>query len=384
MSSMFPYIHIPIYKLSANFVIEAFGLLVAIGVIYGAILARRRAEMLRLDVNLLIDSFFFVVPGGFVIAHWVTLFLYFPERIAKDPLQIIYFWAGISSFGGILGGLLVASLFFHFRRVPVRPYLDVLAWGLIPGFTIGRIGCTVAHDHAGMWMVHEPLQPMLIATGRSGDLYLPGWQSPQLWLFIVIFALTVALIVSLVRERPFWSQTTLVTFSLTAVLLVLVYPVLPDLIRSLAIPWPISKNFTADPNKIPMMLLWGDQSILIQGKTALIQTRLTYDLGLIELLFYLFLICGLAVLVAGKPRMDGSILTIWFLTYSPVRFLLDYLRIWDRRYWGLTPGQYLCIAMFLVGVYLYATMPKQRWGDYAPAGKSPKPGPSQPLPATST
>lgn len=377
MSSMFPYIHIPIYKLHKHFVIEAFGLLVAIGVIYGAVLTRRRAEALRLDVNLVIDSFFFVVPGGFIIAHWVTLFLYFPERITQDPLQIIYFWAGISSFGGILGGLLVASLFFYYRRVPVRPYLDVLAWGLIPGFTIGRIGCTVAHDHAGLWMAQDALQPLLIATGKAGGVFLPGWQSPTLWLTIFVFALAVAMVVSILREEKFWSQATLLAFALTAIGLVFLYPKVPELIRSFAIPWPISKNFTADPHKIPMMLLWGDSSVLVQGKTLLLQTRLTYDLGLMELLFYIFLICGLTLVVAGKPRRESTIITIWFLAYSPVRFLLDFLRVWDRKYAGLTPGQYLCVVMFLVGIYFYVTMPKTKWGDYAPAQPSQKPEPSE-------
>ncbi|WP_437593604.1 hypothetical protein [Sorangium sp. So ce1000] len=38
--------------------------------------------------------------------------------------------------------------------------------------------------------------------------------------------------------------------------------------------------------------------------------------------------------------------------YAPVRFLLDFLRIVDVRYAGLTPGQYGAIALFIAGLVL--------------------------------
>jgi phosphatidylglycerol:prolipoprotein diacylglycerol transferase len=38
--------------------------------------------------------------------------------------------------------------------------------------------------------------------------------------------------------------------------------------------------------------------------------------------------------------------------YAPVRFLLDFLRVGDRLYFGFTPGQYFSIALLAVGVVL--------------------------------
>ncbi len=375
MQSIFPYIHIPIYKLSSNFVVEAFGVLVAIGVILGAWLSVRRAERLGLNVNLLIDSFFVVIPGGFALAHWVALFAYFPERVKQDPLQIIYFWAGISSFGGILGGLLVAWLFFYYKKVNTRPYLETLAWGLIPGFTMGRVGCTVAHDHAGMWMVNEASNPLLVGTSGVRKAILPTLQDPVFWVFAGVVALATMLIVSLVKENKFLHKTNLLIGALVVVLLVLASPAFPELLRSMAIPWPVSGVFKTNPHQFGAHLFWSDSNLLLNGKQVWVKTRLAYDLGLIELLFYIFLICGLAALAYGKPRRESTILAIWFISYAPVRFLLDYLRVWDRRYFGLTPGQYLCICMFLIGVYFYATMPEERWGEYVP--------PTEQEPATS-
>lgn len=369
MSNLFPYIHIPVYKIAPNFIVEAFGLLVAFGVILGAWLARRRAERLNLDVNLLIDSFFVVIPGGFVLAHWASLFLYFPERVVSDPIQIIYFWAGISSFGGILGGLLVAWLFFRAKTKTPYPYLETMAYGLIPGFTMGRLGCTVAHDHAGQWVASDPARPLLIGTGKGGATLLPSYADPKLWIFVAVLALTAMLVVSLWREKPLFHKSTLGVGLVTALLFVFAYPAAPEIIRSLGIPWPVAKAFTANPSEFSPMLLWADTNALVQGKQVLLKTRLLYDLGLIEFLFYVFFICAMAALMAGPPRREGTLLAFWFITYAPARFLFDYLRIWDRRYLGLTPGQYLCIAMFAIGVYIYATLPNERWGASPPKAK---------------
>ena len=38
--------------------------------------------------------------------------------------------------------------------------------------------------------------------------------------------------------------------------------------------------------------------------------------------------------------------------YAPVRFLLDFLRIEDVRYFHFTPGQYSAVAFLLLGVVI--------------------------------
>jgi prolipoprotein diacylglyceryltransferase len=52
-----------------------------------------------------------------------------------------------------------------------------------------------------------------------------------------------------------------------------------------------------------------------------------------------------------KPRPTGFFLVAFLLLYVPARFFLDFLRISDARYFGLTPGQYAGIAVFLVAVF---------------------------------
>ncbi|MCC6748063.1 MAG: prolipoprotein diacylglyceryl transferase [Deltaproteobacteria bacterium] len=130
--------------------IQPFGVLVGIGLVVGYLLARRRAKATGLDPDLCADGMVWTVVVGFVVAHWVSVVFYFPHRIAENPLVLLAFWSGLSSFGGFVGGLLGAYWYFARRRkVSLLEYADAIIFGLMPGWIFGRLGCTVVHDHPG-------------------------------------------------------------------------------------------------------------------------------------------------------------------------------------------------------------------------------------------
>lgn len=81
-----------------------------------------------------------------------------------------------------------------------------------------------------------------------------------------------------------------------------------------------------------------------------------FDLGLLELMFVPLLIVGV-LLVARRTARPGSTIAALALMYPPIRFPLDFLRAsaaegGDVRYFGLTPGQYASIGLFVVGLWL--------------------------------
>ncbi len=74
-----------------------------------------------------------------------------------------------------------------------------------------------------------------------------------------------------------------------------------------------------------------------------------HDLGLYESLNGL--VMGLVFLwLVLKPRPVGIYIVIFSLWYGTVRFFLDFLRVGDSRYLGLTPAQYLSIVLLLFGI----------------------------------
>jgi phosphatidylglycerol:prolipoprotein diacylglycerol transferase len=76
-----------------------------------------------------------------------------------------------------------------------------------------------------------------------------------------------------------------------------------------------------------------------------------HDLGLYEMLYSIVLTAILYGLKNVRP-FYGFHPALMLLLYAPVRFGLDYLRTADKKYFGLTPGQYFAVAIFIGGIAL--------------------------------
>jgi phosphatidylglycerol:prolipoprotein diacylglycerol transferase len=83
-----------------------------------------------------------------------------------------------------------------------------------------------------------------------------------------------------------------------------------------------------------------------------------HDLGLYEFLYTLLVLVPAILWLNRRPRPAGT--TVWVVAwlYAPARFLGDFLRHTDLpdpdlRYLGLTPAQYGCIALVLIGVHFW-------------------------------
>ncbi|HEU4949835.1 MAG TPA: prolipoprotein diacylglyceryl transferase family protein, partial [Candidatus Deferrimicrobiaceae bacterium] len=151
---MLPYYPQPRIHLFGPVTIHAFGTLVALAVIVGWRSAVARCRRKGLDPEVCEDLLAWVVLSGFVVAHLYSVIAYFPREVMRDPLLLLRFWENISSFGGFIGGLAGAWLFFRAKSARIAPadrlgYLDVIAYVFPFAWVIGRLGCTAAHDHPG-------------------------------------------------------------------------------------------------------------------------------------------------------------------------------------------------------------------------------------------
>ncbi|MCI0570453.1 MAG: prolipoprotein diacylglyceryl transferase [Myxococcaceae bacterium] len=145
---MIPYFSPPNLQLGP-LSINPFGILVAVGILLAARLCGKEAERRGLSAQVLADFAFWGVLAGVVSGHLVHLFFYHPEELAKSPLQVLKVWDGLSSMGGLLGGIIAAFVFFRRKGVPFAPYGDPLALGVSMGWGIARLGCFAVHDHPG-------------------------------------------------------------------------------------------------------------------------------------------------------------------------------------------------------------------------------------------
>jgi phosphatidylglycerol:prolipoprotein diacylglycerol transferase len=283
---MIPYFPQPGYHLFGPVTVHAFGAIVAVAVIVGWQMVVARARAKGLDPELVQDLLSYVVLSGFVVAHLYSVLAYFPKEAMEDPLLLLKFWENISSFGGFAGGLLGLWLFFRFKARAVDEttrlrYLDVVAYVFPFAWAIGRIACTVAHDHPG--------------TVTSFPLGI-SLKSPEAQAYIAFFY----------REAG----------------------------RLAELPPP-----------------------------ALLAKMAFHDLGWYEFLYMSWLMVPAFLALGRKPRPPGTFLIAFLLLYVPARFFLDFLRIGDARYLGLTPGQYAGIAVFLAAIFFMVRIGRRKAGE---------------------
>lgn len=262
MASGIPYFTLPTLDLPGPIDIQPFGLLVASGVILGVWLMHRWAASHDLDQDHIRGLVNWILASGFIGAHVFDVLAYQSHRLAEDPLLLIKIWQGISSYGGFIGGVTGFFIYVLRHQLPIGRYADAGMAGFIPAFTIGRMGCTVVHDHIGAYT-----DDFFLATNYTQEVILKhGYGSPP----------------------------------------------------------------------------------------GTLQPGLHHNLGFYELLYMLVLCVVVYGLARWRGRPAGLLPVVVAISYAPVRFLLEFLRVnpeADPRYVGLTFAQWMSIVMLGVGVY---------------------------------
>jgi len=271
---MIPFFQQPTLQLGP-LTIHAFGVFVALAMMWGIAAAERGFRRNGLDVGVGNRLGGWTLFGGLIGAHLFSVLFYYPHKVMSDPWLLLRVWEDISSFGGMLGGVSGALLFLYVgaghAAFPRRwDYLGVVAQVFPASLAIGRLGCALAHDHPGTTTIF----PLAISLRSDAALR-----------FI--------------------------------------------------------RGAYADAGLVPNA-----------GATGRAAPTGFHDLGWYEFLFLALVIVPLFQLWQRRNRPGGFYLIAFPLLYLPVRFGLDFLRIADVRYVGLTPAQWVAgLTMLLLSIF---------------------------------
>lgn len=142
--------------------------MVATGFLAGSLLAQHVARKRGLRPDVFWSLVARLAVGAGVFGHLGYALTAAPAYYFSHPLEFLYVWDGLSSYGGFLGCAVIAIHYFRTEKLDVLKYADVLVVGVAAGWVFGRLGCFFAHDHIG-----RPLQT------------LPGWVGSSLgWLAV--------------------------------------------------------------------------------------------------------------------------------------------------------------------------------------------------------
>src|SRR5690606_181090 len=133
----------PIFVQIGPLAVRWYGLLIAAGVLVGAIWALRLAEKRGLDPEKLLDMALWLVIAGVIGARLVYV-LTSPSAFfgpAGNPLDAFKVWqGGISIHGGVIGVMVAMWLYCRRHGLDMWAYLDVLTPVGALGIIGGRIG----------------------------------------------------------------------------------------------------------------------------------------------------------------------------------------------------------------------------------------------------
>lgn len=150
---MFPYFDTRQWHIGPLF-INPFLILVVLGCTTGYLITVQRVKRYGISQERISELALWMFGVGFTMAR-VAYLAYTPAALfaaAHDPTRLMLS-GGISSFGGFAGGLIGAAAFFRVRRIALterHAMLDAVGFSIPFGWSVGRLGCYLLHDHPGV------------------------------------------------------------------------------------------------------------------------------------------------------------------------------------------------------------------------------------------
>ena len=150
--------------------IRWYGLLIALGIGLGILLAMRREARFGLPKDTVIDLALCGVPSAILGARlYYVIFSW--SAYADHPLSALYVWeGGLAIYGGILGGLLAGLIYAKVKGLNFLTLADLVAPSFALGQAIGRWGNFFNQEAYGKvvtaeWMRRFPIAVLIQSDG---------------------------------------------------------------------------------------------------------------------------------------------------------------------------------------------------------------------------
>ena len=176
-----------------------YGVIIAVGMVLGVMLAIYRTRKQGLKEDLIFDFILIALPvaiicarGYYVIFEW--------DSYSGDILSIFKIWkGGLAIYGGVIGGLVTAILFCRHHKFPLFRFLDLVVPSLVLGQAIGRWGNFVNQEAFGNLVENSSLQffPYAVYIDALGEWHQATFFYESMWNVCLLVAI---LIVS--RKEP--------------------------------------------------------------------------------------------------------------------------------------------------------------------------------------
>lgn len=148
-----------------TFKVGSYGVLLMIGFLIAIYMASRRAERFGLAAQQVQDASVVVILAGILGARILFIAQEWP-KFAGRPDQIFKLQMdGLTSFGGLIGGVIGILLYARWKKIHPVAFLDTVGVPMLVASAIGRVGCLLHGCCFGFPCASPPGVPMAGQTG---------------------------------------------------------------------------------------------------------------------------------------------------------------------------------------------------------------------------
>jgi phosphatidylglycerol:prolipoprotein diacylglycerol transferase len=125
----------------AKIPLHTYGLLIAIGFLFGISTVRKLSARNQMDPDTNADLAFWLLLTGFLGAR-VLFIITRLDYFLSNPIEMLKVWeGGLVFFGGLISATAYAVYFFRKHKLNVWKMIDILSPGVVVAHAFGRIGC---------------------------------------------------------------------------------------------------------------------------------------------------------------------------------------------------------------------------------------------------
>jgi len=164
-----------------------YGVIIAIGFLLAVLYGVKTAPRYGLSGDDIVDSLIWAVPLGIVCARLYYV-IFYRDASGTNPYfdgvgdlrEIVAIWeGGLAIYGGVIGGFVGVLIATKLKKVSLRATLDVYAFGLLIGQSIGRWGNFTNREAYGV-QTTIPWRMGLVYSFRT-FYYHPTFLYESLW-----------------------------------------------------------------------------------------------------------------------------------------------------------------------------------------------------------
>ncbi len=128
-----------------------YGIILAAGFLLAVLYALRRVDEFGFTQDHILDGLLIVTPVSIICARaYYCIFNW--QLYADHPISCLYIWeGGLAVYGSVIGAILMTVLFTRWKKLPLKPLLDLVSLGFLIGQFIGRWGNFINREaHGGV------------------------------------------------------------------------------------------------------------------------------------------------------------------------------------------------------------------------------------------